>query len=231
MVPRSRSERVAAVAALDDPVRRALYDHVAASEFPVGRDAAAAAVGLSRSTVAFHLDRLAAEGLLAVEYRRLGGRTGPGAGRPAKLYRRPDTEVAVSVPERRYDLAGQLLAGAVEESTRTGTPVREVLTVMARAAGREIGARAGSVRAALDEHGFEPRRCADGGIVLRNCPFHRLARQFTELVCGLNLELLRGVADGAGGDEREMVLDPAPGQCCVRVAPGLDRGEQSVPAG
>lgn len=231
MVPRSRSERVAAVAALDDPVRRALYDHVAASEFAVGRDAAAAAMGLSRSTVAFHLDRLAAEGLLAVEYRRLGGRTGPGAGRPAKLYRRPDTELVVSVPERHYNLAAELLAGAVEESTCTGRPVHEVLTVMARAAGREIGARAGSVRAALDDYGFEPRGCPDGGMVLHNCPFHRLARQFTELVCGLNLELLRGVADGAGDDERKMVLDPAPGRCCVRVAPGLNRGEQSVPAG
>lgn len=219
MSERSRSERVAAVAALEDPVRRALYDHVAASGSAVGRDAAAAALGLRRSTAAFHLDRLAAQGLLAVEYRRLGGRTGPGAGRPAKLYRRPDSEVAVSVPERRYDLAGWLLAGAVEESTRSGAPVREVLNRMSRDTGREIGASAESLPAALDEHGFEPSREPDGGLVLRNCPFHRLARQFTELVCGLNLELLRGVAEGSGDDPHTMVLDPGPGRCCVRAVP------------
>ncbi|MGI8681898.1 MAG: helix-turn-helix transcriptional regulator [Mycobacteriales bacterium] len=219
MSERSRSERVAAVAALEGPVRRALYDHVAASGSAVGRDAAAAALGLRRSTAAFHLDRLAAQGLLAVEYRRLGGRTGPGAGRPAKLYRRPDSEVAVSVPERRYDLAGWLLAGAVEESTRSGAPVREVLNRMSRDTGREIGASAESLPAALDEHGFEPSREPDGGLVLRNCPFHRLARQFTELVCGLNLELLRGVAEGSGDDSHTMVLDPGPGRCCVRAVP------------
>lgn len=227
---RSRAERVAAVAALEDPVRRSLYDHVTASDSAVGRDAAAAALGLSRSTVAFHLDRLAAGGLLAVEYRRLGGRTGPGAGRPAKLYRLPDTEVAVSVPERHYALAGELLAGAVEESTRSGRPVHQVLTGMARSAGRDIGARAGSVRAALDDYGYDPRLCPDGGMILRNCPFHRLARQFTELVCGLNLELLRGMADGARDEEREMALDPAPGRCCVRVGPGIDRAKSATPA-
>lgn len=229
MSERSRSQRVAAVAALEDPVRRALYDHVAASGSAVGRDAAAAALGLRRSTAAFHLDRLAAEGLLAVEYRRLGGRTGPGAGRPAKLYRRANTELEVSVPERRYELAGTLLAGAVEESTRSGTPVREVLSRMARDTGREIGASAESLPAALDEHGFEPSREPDGGIALRNCPFHRLAQQFTELVCGVNLELLRGVAKGTGDQERTMVLDPAPGRCCVRIAPGREAGRGRPP--
>lgn len=216
---RSRSERVSAVAALADPVRRALYDHVAGSDSPVGREAAAQALGLSRSTAAFHLDRLAAQGLLAVGYRRLGGRRGPGAGRPAKLYRRPDDEVVVSVPERHYDLVGGLLAGAVEESCRSGAPVRGVLAGMAREAGQNIGAAAGTLEAALAEHGFEPRRDPVGSLVLGNCPFHRLARQFTALVCGLNLDLLQGVAAGCGDQEHTMVLDPAPGRCCVRAMP------------
>jgi len=211
------AERVAAVALLDDPMRRALYDHVAASQEPVSRDGAAIALGLARSTAAFHLDRLAAAGLLAVEYRRLGGRTGPGAGRPSKLYHRPDLEFAVSVPVRRYDLAGQLLATAVEESTRTHRPVSEVLPALAHSTGQEIGAEAGSLQAALEAHGFEPREDAPGEWVLGNCPFHRLARDHTELVCGLNLELLRGVADGADEPGTTMVLDPAPGRCCVRV--------------
>lgn len=210
------------MAALEDPVRRALYDHVALSDSPVGRDAAAAALDLPRSTAAFHLDRLAAQGLLAVEFRRLGGRTGPGAGRPAKLYRRPDDEVSVSVPDREYDLVGALLAGAIEESSRWGTPVREVLTGLARQAGRDIGERSGSLQAALHDHGFQPVREPGGEVVLRNCPFHRLAQNFTVLVCGLNLDLLTGVAEGAGDRQHLLVLDPVPGRCCVRVLPADD---------
>ena len=137
-------DRVAAVSALSDPARRALYDLVARSAEPVSRDAAAEAVGLGRSTAAFHLDRLAAEGLLEVEYRRLTGRTGPGSGRPAKLYRRANAELNVSVPGRHYELAGDLLASAIEASIETGTPVRAALRVVAGAAGRDVGA---SVRA------------------------------------------------------------------------------------
>jgi predicted ArsR family transcriptional regulator len=218
MVERTWAERLAAVAALDDPVRRALYEHVVASADPVGRDEAAEALGLKRSTTAFHLDRLVAEGLLAVEYRRLSGRTGPGAGRPAKLYRRPDGEISVSVPERRYDLAGELLAAAVEQSTITGRPVQEVLPEAAHNAGRAIGAAAGSVERACERYGFQPGPDGTGGWILRNCPFDQLARQHTQLVCGLNLELLRGVADGAADNRYAMVLDPAPGRCCVHAA-------------
>lgn len=210
------------MAALDDPVRRSLYDHVSAGGSPVGRDAAAAALGLPRSTAAFHLDRLAAQGLLTVEYRRLGGRTGPGAGRPAKLYGRPDSEVAVSVPERQYDLVGGLLAGAIDASARTGTPVREVASRLAFEAGRDIGARAGSLPVALEDEDFEPAPGPNGEIVLRNCPFHRLAQNFTALVCGLNLDLLTGVAEGASDRRHTLVLDPAPGRCCVRVLPEAD---------
>jgi predicted ArsR family transcriptional regulator len=116
------ADRVAAVSALDEPIRRALFAHVSRNDSPVSRDEAAEALGLARSTDAFHLDRLAAEGLLAVELKRLTGRTGPGSGRRAKLYRRAAGEVVVSVPERLYDLVGQLLLTAIEESIQTGEP-------------------------------------------------------------------------------------------------------------
>src|SRR3954453_21854383 len=91
------ADRVAAVSALDDPVRLALLDLVARSESALSRDEAAQALGVTRRTAAFHLDRLAQEGLLAVEFRRLTGRTGPGAGRPSKLYRRTAQEVTVTI--------------------------------------------------------------------------------------------------------------------------------------
>src|SRR5919202_3194136 len=129
--PRPLGNRAAGVSALEDPARRALLEFVGAADGAVSRDDAAQALGLTRRATAFHLDRLAEAGLLEVEYRRLTGRSGPGAGRPSKLYRRPAGEVAVSVPERHYDLAGDLLAAAVEESTRTGEPARDALLRLA----------------------------------------------------------------------------------------------------
>jgi predicted ArsR family transcriptional regulator len=220
MVDRPRPDRIAAVAALDDPIRRAVFDLVARSGTAIGRDAAAEALGVSRRVAALHLDRLAEHGLLAVEFRRPEGRAGPGAGRPAKLYRRIDGEVAVSVPERHYDLAAWLLAAAVAESIDTGAPVRDVLERTAYETGRTMGAAAGDLLAALEEAGYEPRGQGDGGAVtLGNCPFHRLARQYTALVCGVNLHLLRGVADGTRGSAYRVVLDPGPDRCCVRLVP------------
>src|SRR3546814_13356991 len=77
---------------LAEPTRRRVYDHVVANGDWVSRESVAAALGLERPTVAHHLDRLAGDGLLEVEFRRLTGRQGPGAGRPAKLYRRSRSE-------------------------------------------------------------------------------------------------------------------------------------------
>jgi predicted ArsR family transcriptional regulator len=156
---------------------------------------------------------------LTVEYRRPPGRTGPGAGRPAKLYRRTEGDVDVSVPERHYDLVGGLLAAAVTESIETGAAVDGVLDRTAYEAGRTTGGTAGTVLAALRDAGYEPRadEHEDGALTLGNCPFHRLAQQFTTLVCGVNLQLLRGVVDGVGDSTRTPILDPHPGRCCVRL--------------
>src|SRR4051812_38737863 len=158
MVSRPLPDRVAALAALDDPVRRAVFDLVARAGTAVSRDQAAEALGVSRRVAASHLDRLADQGLLAVEYCRPPGRGGPGAGRPAKLYRRTEDEVAVAVPERRYDLVGELLAAAVSESIDTGTAVQEVLHRAAYDAGKAIGGAAGNLLAALEGAGYEPRQ-------------------------------------------------------------------------
>src|SRR6478672_2836053 len=136
------ARRVAGVAALAEDVRRELYLFVVAEPDPVSRDQAAAGVGVPRHTAKFHLDRLVEEGLLETEFRRLSGRQGPGAGRPAKLYRRSPGEVAVSLPERHYDLAGRLLAGAIEASSRDGTPVAAALQSGAQSYGSGLGAEA-----------------------------------------------------------------------------------------
>lgn len=211
---------VSAVAALDEPTRRRLYDHVVRQPGPVGRDEAAEALGLARQTAAFHLDRLAAQSLLDVVYERRSGRTGPGAGRPAKLYRRSTRQVAVSLPDRHYELAGRLLAQAVEESDATGEPVREVLHRKAEELGSQLGGQDGAdLVELLERHGFEPRR-EDEAIALANCPFHALAREHTQTVCGMNLHLLRGVLHGLGGGTGfEACLAPQDGRCCVVLRP------------
>ncbi|GAT65625.1 transcriptional regulator [Planomonospora sphaerica] len=222
-----RIARISAVAALDEPTRRQVYEHVTGEREPVSRDEVAAALGLPRTTAAFHLERLAGQGLLDVVFERRTGRTGPGAGRPAKLYRRPACDIAVSLPERHYDLAGLLLADALVEAERSGDTPRAALDRRAHRLGVELGgaARAADGRdprtAALDalaEHGYEPV-VEDGDVVLRNCPFHRLAREHTELVCGMNLRLLDGFLEGLGAPGLTARLAPSPGHCCVRLRP------------
>ncbi|MGW4808724.1 helix-turn-helix transcriptional regulator [Kitasatospora sp. NPDC004272] len=196
---------IEALGALADPVRRALYRHVADAPQETGRDAAAAAVGVSRSLAAFHLDKLVDAGLLATSYRRPAGRGGPGAGRPAKLYRRADAEIAVALPPRAYGEAGRLLAEVVE---RAG--LDQELQAAARTAGAER--RPSDLPAALRERGYAPYR--DGEVLrLRNCPFHALADEFPALVCGMNLALLQGLA----GEEWAPVMDPGADGCCVSL--------------
>jgi predicted ArsR family transcriptional regulator len=216
------SAQVAAVAALAEPTRRRVYDHVIRSAGPVSRDEAAAALGVPRPTVAFHLDRLVADGLLDVHYERRTGRSGPGAGRPAKLYRRAGRSVSVTLPERRYDLAGQLLAAALTEVERTGERPAEALGRLAHDRGEQWGSAAhgadptGSLLALLERQGFEPR-AESGDIALANCPFHALAREHTELVCGMNLRLLQGVLDALPDAGLAARLQPTEGACCVRI--------------
>ena len=219
-----RDAQVSAVAALAEPTRRRLYDHVVRQSGPVSRDEAAAATDVPRATVAFHLDKLVDEGLLDVVYERRTGRTGPGAGRPSKLYRRAECDVAVSLPERRYDLAGGLLAAAVDEAQTSGEAPREALARLAFERGAERGrvARAtcgggrDAVLAVLEEQGFEPRP-DDEAVTLVNCPFHTLAQKHTDLVCGMNLQLLGGVLQGADASDLAARLRPTPGRCCVRL--------------
>ena len=228
------AERDAAgIGALADPVRRRLYLYVCSRPEPVGRDEAAAAVGVARHQAKFHLDRLEADGLLESEFARLSGRSGPGAGRTSKLYRRADREIAVSLPEREYELAGRLLADAVAESVSSGEPVLDVLHRRAAAHGRALGrsaldgvttpeSAASALRLAarvLAGHGYEPR--PDGErVVLSNCPFHSLAKAQTQLVCHMNEALVAGIAGTMGPHCPHVILDPEPGRCCVVLEEG-----------
>jgi predicted ArsR family transcriptional regulator len=225
--------RISGIASLDQPLRRDLYRLLAAADGWTTRDAAAAALDVARSVAAFHLDKLVEAGIADVGFERTSGRQGPGAGRPSKLYRLASDELAASVPERHYDLAASLLAAAATESTRTGVPVAECLRVAAHTAGRQAGdegreaviaarrndERRQAVIDVLARHGYDPQLDRRSEIPLANCPFHRLAEEHRELVCGMNLDYLDGLLDGIGQADRLAArLEPAPGYCCVRIA-------------
>jgi predicted ArsR family transcriptional regulator len=201
---------VAAVAALDEPTRRRLYEFVVRRTEPVSRDDVATALGLPRATVAFHLDKLVAEDLLAVSFERRTDRAGPGAGRPAKLYRRSERQVTVCLPGRDYELAGHLMAAALESGSS--------LVARARAMGKQLAEPGCDLPAVLERHGFEPH-ADDGDLVLRNCPFQALARAYPGVVCGMALALVQGMLAGRGPAHPGYLArqEPLPGGCCVRL--------------
>ncbi len=224
-------DQLTAIGALQDRVRRSLYRYVASRDEDVSREEAAGAAGIQKQLAAFHLDKLVDAGLLETSFRRLSGRTGPGAGRPAKLYRRSSSEHVVSLPPRRYDLAAELLAGAVEEAGERSA--REVLAGVAGRFGRRLGeelrARLGprasrarrmdALAESLGRYGYEPRR-EGASVRLGNCPFHSLSEAHPGLVCSMNLNLVEGVVAGMGAGDLNPCLDPRPGECCVTVTPG-----------
>ena len=221
-------DSIGSVGALAEPSRRALYDHVSRQRTAVSREQAAEAVGLPLHSVKFHLDRLVDEGLLEVEFRRLSGRAGPGAGRPSKLYRRARAEVSVSLPARHYDLAAAVLADAVERVGRDRVSLDRAIDDAATDAGRALaagsplprGPRAElrAVSELLARHGYEPSPTDDESeLELANCPFDRLARDHTDLVCGINLALVTGAVEALGCRHVQTRLEPAADLCCVRA--------------
>ncbi|MEU8521011.1 helix-turn-helix domain-containing protein [Streptomyces sp. NBC_01216] len=220
-------EHIDAIAMLQDPVRRRLYEYVATQGREVGRNEAAEAAGVARTLAAHHLDRLTEAGLLESGSRRLTERSGPGAGRPAKVYTRVRVERSVSLPARDYRTAADLLAEAAEAAG---------LDAGLRAAARSRGeALRGSTEPCADladamevlaARGYEPHledtegaEAAAGSaapvVRMRNCPFHAVAERFPPLVCGMNLALLEGLFGTDGAVRARM--DARPGRCCVVI--------------
>ena len=234
--PKALAEQIARIAILDEPLRRRLYFFVSGRGHEVSRDQAAKALRVSRALVAFHLDKLVEGGLLETTYRRISGKSGPGAGRPAKLYRVSQQQLALSLPERRYELAAQLLLQAVARVPREG--IHEALHQVAFGWGHRLGSEARArarpaitserlfkeATEVLSQCGFEPQWDARGHVALQNCPFEALATEHRDVVCRMNLALMEGLLDGLGLDATSAKLDPQPGMCCVIL--GLDPGQR-----
>jgi predicted ArsR family transcriptional regulator len=220
------------VSVLSEPRRREVYDFVAAHDDPVTRDDVAEGLTIARSLAAFHLDKLADADLLEVSFGRPPGRSGgPGAGRPSKRYVVSGTQIDVSVPRRRYDIAGRILAKAVALSSSRGSePAREVAITVARDEGQKLGevhaapGRMTTQRALSDVEetlttvGYQP--AIEGSSVrLRNCPFHSLQEVAPRLVCEVNESFITGVVTGLGSQDvvEADLCGPTDGDCCVVV--------------
>jgi predicted ArsR family transcriptional regulator len=211
------------LALLVDGVRRGLYEYVLAQQRAVTREEAAAALGCSRGLAAFHLDKLVEAGLLAARYQSPPGPRG--RGRAPKAYLATAETVEVSVPQRRYELAGQILADAIVDPS---ADTRDAALRCARASGTDLGVHLRThVNAADDDLdratdalaglGYHPCLSASDRLRLANCPFHALAERQPELICAVNREFVDGLLTGLGADGLQAHLAPEPGACCVAV--------------
>jgi predicted ArsR family transcriptional regulator len=214
------TDRWTVVATLADASRRALYDYVRRQDHPVGREEAADATSMSRGLAAFHLDKLVDAGLLHARYQAPADLP-RGRGRAPKVYEVHGDGLAITIPERRYELIADILAEAVTEPTAgDGEHRRETAARVAYRRGHELGAAMRSTGAgivdALAGLGFEPQP-QNGTVRLRNCPFHTLASRHTALVCGLNHSFVTGIVDGIGATAIEARLAPGQAACCVRL--------------
>jgi predicted ArsR family transcriptional regulator len=210
---------MAALASLGDEKRRQLFELVASSPGAVGRDDVAQRTGIPRSTVSFHLDRLVQDGLLAVEFHKPPGKAGPGSGRPTKMYRPVAGEIGAFVPDRNYDLAGELMAAAIEQSTTTGEPVESTLPAESWRLGQAMAEAAATLEDFLLQAGYRPQPDGDGGFLLPNCPFHRLSDKHPAVVCTMNGAFLQGAAARLEAAGDRVVPSGLPGHCCARITP------------
>ncbi|WP_205315243.1 helix-turn-helix transcriptional regulator [Nonomuraea lactucae] len=214
---------------LGEGTRRQIFAFIRRAHRPVTREEAAAGVGISRKLAAFHLDKLVDAGLLRARYVAPTGLRK--VGRQPKLYEPTDSPIQVSIPDRRHELlAGLLLQAVLTEGDNETAANAAVRT--ARQHGHELGGqdrarlrpgRLGAERGLtlcehmLNQHGFEPTREALDQLRLRNCPFHPLAAQAPDLVCGMNHAFLTGYLQGLQATTVQAVLASRPGECCVQL--------------
>jgi predicted ArsR family transcriptional regulator len=177
--------------AIGDPGLRDALLFVRASERPVTADELAAAHGVHRNVARSRLERLVEAGLLEASFERRTGRTGPGAGRPAKAYSVTPELTAIEFPERRYETLLRLLVDALPARGRERC-LREVGEQFGRRLGDAAGIRpVGDVARAFDRVcdavrslGYQARVehvTGDAAVIATpTCPLRPLVREVPE---------------------------------------------------
>jgi len=117
--------------AVGTPALRAALLYVRGRSAPVSAEELAAAQGVHANVARSRLDRLVEAGLLLSHFERRTGRTGPGAGRPAKIYAPAPETTAVEFPERNFADLVALLVDELPPRARTKR-LREVGAGFAR---------------------------------------------------------------------------------------------------
>jgi predicted ArsR family transcriptional regulator len=197
----------------------------------------AEATGVHRNVARRRLERLTAAGLLTAGFERPPGRSGPGAGRPAKVYSAAPETTAIEFPERRYAELVGLLVDAVPADRLTDVGAR-FGSALAAAAGVEPARdrRAGLERlcSAMGALGFQARLAALEGeraeIVTPTCPLRPLVVA-SPAVADVDHALWRGLVAAALEDvdvgevacETRDCLEPC-APCRVTVSLGRRAG-------
>ncbi|MCA1780728.1 MAG: helix-turn-helix transcriptional regulator [Dermatophilaceae bacterium] len=223
---------------LSSPVRRHILDvldstgrgdpdHLGAEGLTAAQ--LAKQLSLHVTTVRFHLDQLVAAGLVEASLHKHIG-----AGRPRKVYVRVRGTSPVVSSHDSLLLLSTLLTEAFtaqSERQRALSPdeagrrwARENVTPEtpepAATPGQWI-AKLGRAIDVLSEWGYEPELTADAGgrdarIELTHCPFRELARQNTDVVCGIHRGLIAGTMSQLGEPETTVELHPfADGHRCI----------------
>jgi len=178
--------------AIGSPELRAALLYVRGSAQPVTADDAAAALGVHRSVARGRMERLTQAGLLETSFARRSGRSGPGAGRPAKQYSAATESDALELPPRHLPalvarLLDELPADGREAALRRAG--EDFGRELARSAGLEpqAGVEAGleAVCAAVRSLGFQARLEGVEGdsasISTPTCPLRPLVAERVEV--------------------------------------------------
>jgi predicted ArsR family transcriptional regulator len=138
------------LAAAGDPQLRRVLLYARGRRDPFAADDVAVVLGVHRNVARSRLDRLVEAGFLAVTPERRGGRRGPGAGRPAKIYRVAPELEGVEFPDRRL---AELITLLVQRVPVRGRP--KALREAGAEFGRKLAAAAGLKRSRNVATGLE----------------------------------------------------------------------------
>jgi predicted ArsR family transcriptional regulator len=216
---------------LRQPTRSRLFALLAELKTPVATEELAARVGLHRSGVRVHLERLEAAGLVERQ------RAPQARGRPRVAWSiSARAQPGGERPHAYAELAGWLASAIPSEADR----LREV-EMAGRTLGRQMAVSAldlpldQRVHAIFAALGFQPRPpSTDGNTVcfeLGNCPYRAAVRANQPVVCVLHRGLTQGLLDTL---EPRAVLgafvprDPDQAGCLIEIeAPSSGSGDQT----